>query len=90
MSWETLKGKFGDVHVQEVDGKTHVRQESIIDGRERTMEFAMPLNTFRERFGRWRKGELLQNAFHGCSASQREFIMTGMTDEQWDETVPQE
>jgi hypothetical protein len=30
-------------------------------------------------------GELLQNAFPHLSAGEREFIKTGITDEEWDE-----
>ena len=32
-----------------------------------------------------RGNKLVQNAFHFLSTSQREFLMTGMTDEEWDQ-----
>ena len=33
----------------------------------------------------WEGGELAQNAFPNASPSEREFIMTGYTDFDWDE-----
>ena len=33
----------------------------------------------------WERGELAQNAFPNASPSEREFIMTGYTDFDWDE-----
>jgi hypothetical protein len=32
----------------------------------------------------WEEGELLQNAFPGLAPGLREFIKTGVTDEEWD------
>lgn len=34
---------------------------------------------------RWKAGELAQNVFCGLSADEREFIMTGITPQEWDE-----
>ena len=34
---------------------------------------------------RWQAGELAQNVFCGLSADEREFIMTGITPQEWDE-----
>lgn len=33
----------------------------------------------------WEKGMLIQNAMPNLTAGQREFIMTGITAEEWDE-----
>lgn len=35
-------------------------------------------------------GMLAQNAFPNISVDDREFIMTGITKEEWDETFPPE
>jgi len=35
---------------------------------------------------RWEKGELIQKAMPNLTDSQREFIMTGITDDVWNET----
>jgi hypothetical protein len=39
-----------------------------------------------EQLQLWESGVLAQNAFPQLSPSDREFIMTGITDEEWDET----
>ena len=33
----------------------------------------------------WVNGAMIQDAFPNLSAGDREFIMTGVTDEEWDE-----
>jgi hypothetical protein len=33
---------------------------------------------------------VVQNAFPKLNASEREFLLTGMTDEEWDETFPED
>jgi hypothetical protein len=38
-----------------------------------------------EQIDAWKSGVLIQYAFPQLSASAREFILTGMTDEEWDE-----
>jgi hypothetical protein len=38
-----------------------------------------------EQIDAWKSGVLIQNAFPQLSASAKEFILTGMTDEEWDE-----
>jgi len=38
-----------------------------------------------EQLDAWLRGALIQDAFPQLSASAREFILTGMTDEEWDE-----
>lgn len=37
---------------------------------------------------KWISGEFIQDALGWLNADQREFIMTGMTPEEWDETFP--
>jgi len=37
-----------------------------------------------EQIDRWRNGELIQNAMPELSADDRDFIMTGLTPEDWD------
>lgn len=38
-----------------------------------------------EQLNRWRAGEMIQRVMPHLSLSDREFIMTGVTDEEWDE-----
>lgn len=37
-----------------------------------------------EQLARWQRGERIQNVMPYLSASDREFIMTGITDDEWD------
>ena len=38
-----------------------------------------------EQLERWQSGERIQNVMPYLSASDREFIMTGITDDEWDQ-----
>ncbi len=38
-----------------------------------------------QQFVLWNSGELIQRAFPNLSADEREFIMSGITKEEWDE-----
>jgi len=37
-----------------------------------------------EDMAAWEAGELIQNAFPYLSSSEREFLMTGITDQEWE------
>jgi hypothetical protein len=45
---------------------------------------------FMESFKKWRSGTLIQNAFPSLSESEREFILTGSTDDDWDQMFKEE
>lgn len=55
-------------------GKVHTRE---IDVSERQIK-------------QWIEGELIQNAMPELSADDREFLMTGVTPEEWEETFGKE
>ena len=38
----------------------------------------------------WQNGMLIQNACPDLTADQREFVMTGVTSEEWEETFSEE
>ena len=44
----------------------------------------LELDITMDQYSRWRGGELIQNAMPNLSADDREYIMTGMTPEDWD------
>lgn len=50
-------------------GKVHTLDLSITD----------------EQVARWMQGELIQNAMSNLTDGQREFFMTGITKEEWEE-----
>jgi hypothetical protein len=54
----------------------------MFTGIKRSME--IPIN--QEQLNTWERGELIQKVMPHLSPDQREFIMTGVTKEEWDET----
>jgi hypothetical protein len=42
------------------------------------------------QYDAWRSGVLIQKAMPNLTESQREFILTGMTDDEWDELFADE
>ena len=59
-----------------------ITKTSIFTGKDNTMELPISL----ERLARWQHGEgLIQNVFPDLDTTQREFLMTGATQEEWDE-----
>lgn len=45
----------------------------------------MEIDVTPEQMTAWQNGELIQNAMPNLTADEREFIMTGITPEVWDE-----
>ena len=48
-----------------------------------TRELDIPVT--QEQLDAWQAGGLIQNIMPNLSAGQREFLMTGVIDEEWDE-----
>jgi hypothetical protein len=44
----------------------------------------MDLPVTDEQICRWQNGELVQHVFPHLTADQREFLMTGITSDEWD------
>lgn len=57
-----------------------ITRKSMLTGEERTLD----LPVTEEQISRWQAGELIQNAMPHLTAGEREFIKTGITDEEWD------
>jgi hypothetical protein len=47
----------------------------------------MNLPILQEDIDRWCDGEYIQNVFPQLNADQREFLMTGITPEEWDASM---
>jgi hypothetical protein len=58
-----------------------ITRSSSLTGETATKE----INVTPAQIASWEGGELAQNAFPNASPSEREFIMTGYTDFDWDE-----
>ena len=44
------------------------------------------INVTAEQLNAWQRGALIQNAMPNLSADEREFIMTGITSDEWNNT----
>lgn len=50
--------------------------------------YTWDLDITRAQWEAWQKGTLIQNAMPQLNADQREFVMTGITPDEWDEFLP--
>lgn len=50
----------------------------------------MDIDITEEQIIKYEQGALIQYAFPNISASEREFILTGMTSEDWENTFPED
>lgn len=58
-----------------------VMKRSMFSGKIHEMDLPITL----DQLDRWNSGELIQNVFTNLSDDEREFLMTGITPEEWDE-----
>ena len=75
---------------QTEDGKTLVLANGMFGVRTKT--FNIPFEDFINKWGEYACGEIrhIQQAFPCLSDSDREFLITGATDEDWKEMFPKE
>jgi hypothetical protein len=59
-----------------------ITMQSAMSGNINTLDVAIT----HEQFSAWIDGALIQEAMPHLTASEREFLMTGITSEEWDET----
>lgn len=58
-----------------------ITKTSMATGRARTLD----LPVTQAQLEAWQNGELIQRAMPNLSPDEREFLMTGITNEEWDE-----
>lgn len=63
-----------------------ITRKSMLSGIERTIEIPVT----KEQIDKWESGALAQEAFPNITPAQREFIMTGVTDDEWDSAFSEE
>ena len=59
-----------------------ITRKSPFSGRVHTME----IDVTQEQLEAWERGALIQNVMPDVNPAHREFIMTGITPEEWDAT----
>lgn len=57
-----------------------ISRTSMMSGVSRTLE----IDVTQEQLDAWEDGALIQNVMPNLSPSEREFIITGIVDEEWD------
>ena len=63
-----------------------ITRKSILSGTIRTLDIYVT----EEQMEAWRSGELIQKAMPHLSDDDREFIMTGITPDEWDNMMEEE
>ena len=63
-----------------------ITKVSSLSGKTNTLDIPVT----EEQLTKWRNGMLIQEAMPELTASQREFIMTGITEEEWDSYFDEE
>ena len=61
-----------------------ITRRSIIDQKVREWD----INVTPEQLKEWRSGTFIQDAMPNLSPDEREFIMTGVTPDQWEKMFP--
>ncbi len=61
------------------DGTATVTKDSLITRKRSSMRMALT----KEQFESWQGGGLIQNVLPHLTAIEREFLMTGITSEEW-------
>ena len=64
----------------------YITKRSMLTGHEHTMD----LNITMQQIKDWEEGTLIQNAMPNLTSDQREFIMTGITKDEWDNLMEED
>ena len=78
------------IDTTEVDGKTKVTLTSMLYPKPRSMVLNMSLAEYTAAMIFYQNGVLIQNAFPQLNADEREFLMTGIKPEEWDDITGEE
>jgi hypothetical protein len=64
--------------------KTFFTKRSILTGKVHTMSLNIDSDNFKKGLMLWQSGISIQNAFLTLSEHEREFVLSGITQEEWD------
>jgi hypothetical protein len=71
-------------------GGIFIKARSLFSGKLNGMYLPFSMDQFGELMAEWDEGGLVQDVFPMLNAEQREFIKTGVTQEEWDAKFPLE
>jgi hypothetical protein len=74
---------FQSKRLMNAQSYTVVERRSVLSGKVHSIAIPLSPDDFDECMFDWRNGRLLQDAFPTLTADQREFIKTGVTQEEW-------
>jgi hypothetical protein len=80
----------GVIAVQRHTDTSTIVTATNFEGKLNDMVIPMKMDEFLKSFGKWQAGALIQNTFPTLNGEQREFILTGTTEEEWNEMFPKE
>ena len=63
----------------------HFENKSMLSGCINMMVIDMEPEQFYECYNAWQNGKLIQDAFPSLSVMEREFLMTGITPDEWED-----
>lgn len=75
---------------REVNGQAVVKAQSGLTGNVSERTYPMNERTMLMKLADWAAGKNVQNVFPDLSADDREFLMTGITPEEWDNAFGEE
>jgi hypothetical protein len=67
-----------------------VTKVSQLSGKEHTIDINITLNELTEIENRFHTKKLIQNIVPNLTMNEREFLMTGITEEEWNNTFGEE
>lgn len=73
------------MQVKDLGDKVAVENYSPVSRTVNTLVLPMTLQQFMLGYMKWDDGEYIQSAFPSLTAGQREFLMTGVTPDEWSE-----
>jgi len=62
----------------------------VLVGTEKKIVVNHPIESLNQGWYHWMKGKFIQDAFNFLTPDEREFLMTGITPEEWAETFKEE
>ena len=79
-----MRNNNGFVLSKTPEGKVSVSNQSMLTGLFNVQDWDIPYTTFLRGYEEWLAGKYIQDAMPFLNDNQREFVMSGITEEEWD------
>lgn len=64
-----------------------LKKKSMLTGKENTMNLPISEEEFNKCFNLFKEGEMINDAFPSLNEKERDFILTGMTEDEWNSVI---